>query len=77
MHSFQVLDTRLATRARIMSDDYTIADIATIESVRNLITFYQARELVDFDSLAHVPSWLDWAMARPAVERGLNLPGRG
>ncbi|MEO8993762.1 MAG: glutathione S-transferase N-terminal domain-containing protein, partial [Rhodanobacter sp.] len=40
-----VLDGRLAGRHWIMGDDYTIADIATIGWVQNLITFYQAREL--------------------------------
>ena len=41
-----VLETRLDGRDWIM-DDYTIADIATLGWVRNLITFYEARELVD------------------------------
>jgi GST-like protein len=72
-----VLETRLEGRQWIMDDDYTIADIATIGWVRNLITFYEARELVDFDSLRQVPAWLDRALARPAVQRGLTIPGRG
>lgn len=72
-----VLDKRLETRTWIMGDDYTIADIATIGWVRNLITFYEARRLVDYDSLAHLPAWLDRALERPAVERGLGIPGRG
>jgi GST-like protein len=44
--------------------------------VRNLITFYGAREIVDYDSLGHVPGWLDRALARPAVQRGLEIPKR-
>jgi hypothetical protein len=41
--------------------------------VRNLIGFYEARELVAFDSLLHVPAWLDRGLARPAVQRGLEV----
>jgi GST-like protein len=44
--------------------------------VNNLITFYEARELVDFDSFRRVSSWLDRGLARPAVQRGLKIPGR-
>jgi len=72
-----VLETRLEGRQWIMDGDYTIADIATIGWVRNLVTFYEARELVDFDSLKHVPAWLDRALSRPAVQRGLTIPARG
>lgn len=71
-----VLEARLAGRSWIMGDDYTIADIATIGWVRNLITFYEARDIVGYDELAHVPAWLDRALARPAVERGLRIPAR-
>jgi GST-like protein len=72
-----VLDARLAGRTWIMGDDYTIADIATLGWVRNLITNYNARELVGYDTLAHVPAWLDRGLARPAVQRGLEIPSRG
>ena len=44
-----VLDERLDGRAWIMGDEYTIADITTLGWVRNLIGFYGARELVDYD----------------------------
>ena len=59
-----------------MDDDYGIADIATLGWVRNLITFYEARELVGYDRLLHVPAWLDRGLARPAVQRGLEIPRR-
>lgn len=72
-----VLETRLAGRRWIMGEDYTIADVATIGWVRNLIGFYGARDLVDYDSLKNVPAWLERGLARPAVERGLNIPKRG
>jgi GST-like protein len=71
-----VLDGRLDGRDWIM-DDYSIADIATLGWVNNLVTFYEARELVAFDSFAHVAAWLERGLARPAVQRGLGIPGRG
>ena len=71
-----VLDQRLAGRQWIMDDDYTIADISMLGWVRNLIGFYGARELVSFDELEHVPGWLERGLARPAVQRGLNIPKR-
>ena len=70
-----VLETRLDGRTWIM-DDYSIADIATLGWVRNLITYYEARELVDFDGFANVPAWLERGLARPAVQRGLRIPAR-
>jgi len=72
----EVIEQRLDGRAWIMDDEYTIADISMLGWVRNLIGFYGARELVDFDSLTHVPAWLNRGLARPAVERGLNIPKR-
>ncbi|WP_449428286.1 glutathione S-transferase N-terminal domain-containing protein [Rhodanobacter umsongensis] len=72
-----VLDGRLEGRRWIMGDDCTIADIATLGWVNNLITFYEARELVAYDSFRNVGAWLDRALARPAVQRGLGIPGRG
>ena len=71
-----VLDQRLAFRAWIMGDDYTIADISLLGWVRNLIGFYEARELVGFDRFSHVQAWLDRGLARPAVQKGLSVPSR-
>ena len=70
-----VLEARLDGRDWIMGD-YSIADVATLGWVRNLIGFYDARELVDFDSLRNVPAWLERGLARPAVQRGLEIPAR-
>ena len=72
-----VLEDRLDGRRWIMGDDYTIADVSLLGWVRNLITFYEARDLVEYDGLAHVPAWLDRALERPAVHRGLQIPRRG
>ena len=71
-----VLETRLAGRQWIMDDDYTIADISLLGWVRNLVGFYGAGDLVEFDALQHVPAWLERALARPAVQRGLEIPKR-
>ena len=69
-----VLDDRLAGRDWVMGADYTIADISLLGWVRNLIGFYEARELVGFDRFQHVQAWLDRGLARPAVQRGLDIP---
>lgn len=71
-----VLETQLAGRDWIMGDDYTIADISLLGWVRNLIGFYEARDLVHYDDLKNVPPWLDRCLARPAVQRGLDIPKR-
>ena len=71
-----VLDGQLASREWIVGDEYTIADIATFPWVRNLIGFYGARELVGFDDFRHVQRALTAFLARPAVQRGLDIPSR-
>lgn len=71
-----VLDDRLEGREWIMGD-YSIADVATLGWVRNLVGFYEAGELVKFDELKNVPAWLERGLARPAVQRGLNIPSKG
>ncbi len=70
-----VLDTHLAHKQWVMGDDYTIADIAIFPWVRNLIGFYDAGELVGFQNFTQVKRVLDMFCARPAVIRGLNIPG--
>ncbi|QGZ96342.1 glutathione S-transferase family protein [Terricaulis silvestris] len=71
-----VMDARLEGRDWIMGDEYGIVDIAMIGPVRNLITYYGARDLVEFDTLKNVPAWLERALSRPAVQRGLKSPAR-
>jgi GSH-dependent disulfide-bond oxidoreductase len=39
----------------------------------NLIDFYEARELVGFDRFLHVQASLNRGLARPAVQRGLEV----
>jgi GST-like protein len=71
-----VLDGRLADRPWLLGEVYTIADIATFPWIRNLIGFYGAGSLVGFDDFKNVARSLEAFVARPAVVRGLAIPGR-
>jgi len=71
-----VLNQRLTGREWIMGDEYTIADIAILPWVRNLIGFYGAGDLVEFGQFKELQRVLDAFVARPAVARGLNIPAR-
>jgi GSH-dependent disulfide-bond oxidoreductase len=71
-----VLDQHLKGRQWIMGDEYTIADIACFPWIRNIVGFYGAGELVGFDKFTQVKRVLDAFVARPAVQRGLNIPKR-
>ena len=72
-----VLNQRLKGRSWIMGDEYTVADIAILPWVRNLIGFYGAGDLVEFGQFTDVQRVLDVFVARPAVVRGLAIPARG
>jgi GST-like protein len=72
-----VLNQRLQGRRWVMGDEYTIADIAILPWVRNLVGFYGAGDLVDFGQFTEVQRVLDAFVARPAVARGLTIPARG
>ncbi len=69
-----VLDRRLAGRAWIMGDDYTIADIATFPWINNLVGFYGAADLVGYADFVQVRRVLEAFVERPAVNRGLRIP---
>jgi GSH-dependent disulfide-bond oxidoreductase len=71
-----VLEERLAGRPWIMGDEYTIADMAVFPWVRNLVGFYEARELVEIERFPNVTRVLDVFLARPAVTRALDIPKR-
>ncbi len=71
-----VMEGRLTNRKWFMDDDYTIADIAHLGWVRNLIGFYEARDVVGFENFPNVDAWLQRGLERPAVQRGLNIPAR-
>ena len=72
-----VMDKQLEGREWFLGGEYSIADISMLGWVRNLIGFYEARELVGFDGYKNVAAWLERGLARPAVQRGLNIPARG
>jgi len=63
-----VLDGRLADH-EYLAGDYSIADIATWPWVRG----YQWSG-VSIDGLHHLKRWMDLLAARPACERGVNVP---
>ncbi|QTD45283.1 glutathione S-transferase N-terminal domain-containing protein [Ottowia testudinis] len=69
-----VLNSHLKGRAWMLGDGYSIADIAIFPWVRNLVGFYEAGDLVQFDRFAEVQRVLDAFVARPAVQRGLQVP---
>ena len=71
-----VMETRLTGRKWFMDDEYTIADIAHVGWVRNLIGFYEARDIVGYDGFPGVDAWLKRVLERPAVQRGLTIPAR-
>jgi GST-like protein len=71
-----VLERHLESRQWMMGDQYTIADIAIFPWVRNLMGFYAAGDLVGIDNFPNVQRVVAAFAARPAVERGLNIPAR-
>jgi GST-like protein len=72
----KVLNEHLADRAWLTGPHYSIADIATFPWVANLVGFYGAGELVGIDDFPHVLRVVEAFKARPAVQRGLNIPAR-
>jgi GST-like protein len=69
-----VLESELAHREWI-AGEYSIADIAIAPWLRSL-DFYGARDLVGWDGFPNVKAYLDRFLARPAVQRGLDIPAR-
>jgi GST-like protein len=58
-----------------IAGDYSIADIAIAPWLRAL-EFYGAREVVGWADHPNLVAYLDRFLARPAVQRGLNIPDR-
>ena len=54
--------------------DYSIADIAIYPWLRALTGFYEAGEVTGIADLANVTAYMDRIGARPAVQRGSNIP---
>lgn len=69
-----VLNQRLTGRGWIMGEGYSIADIAILPWVRNLVGHYGAGDLVGFTDFPEVERVLQAFLARPAVAKGLTIP---
>lgn len=69
-----VLEERLASRPFLVGDDWTIADIATFPWVRSLSTGYDAEEALGLAEFPNVLAWRDRCLAKPAAQRGLDVP---
>ncbi|AXQ27391.1 glutathione S-transferase [Solimonas sp. K1W22B-7] len=67
---YEVLDTQLA-QGEYLAGDYSIADIATYPWVR-----IHAWAGVETHDLPRLRGWMDRIAARPAVQRGLAVPGK-
>jgi GST-like protein len=72
----RVLDGRLEQRRWTMGEEFTIADMAIFPWVNTLTSFYEAGDLVGIADFAHVRRALDAFLSRPAVVRGMTIPGR-
>lgn len=71
-----VLDRHLRDKAWMLGDEYSLVDIAIWPWVRGLVGFYDAGSLVGFSDFPEVSRVLEAFLARPAVERGLQIPAR-
>ena len=69
-----VIDRQLAQHAWIAGEEFTIADIAIFPWINNLLTFYEAGELVGAADFTHVTAALERFLARPSVHKGLTIP---
>ena len=74
-----VLEQRMQGREWIMGAQITIADIAIWPWVRNMVdeNGYNAAELVGWNGFPELQRVLKAFMARPATQKGLNIPPRG
>jgi len=65
---YGVLNDRLKDR-EFLADGYSVADIATYPWVAR-----HEWHKTDLNDFAHVKRWFDAISARPAVQRGMNVP---
>lgn len=68
-----VIDRQLEDRDWI-TGEYSIADIAIAPWLRALSVVYAAEKEVGLDRFANVRAYVDRFVARPAVQRGLQIP---
>lgn len=69
-----VLEGRLADRPFLMGGDWTIADIATFPWVRTLSVTYEGDGVLGLAEFPNVLAWRDRCLAKPAAQRGLDIP---
>ena len=67
---YSVLDRRLGAARFLAGDAYTIADIATYPWVAR-----HEWHKTDLATFPNVKRWFDAIAARPAVQRGMAVPG--
>jgi len=66
---YSVMDDHLENNRYFAGDDYTIADVATYPWVARF-EWHQT----DLGEFEHVKRWFDELSARPAVEKGMQVP---
>ena len=69
-----VLNDRLRNRQWTLGDDYSIVDMAIFPWVNGTLTHYLAGDLVGIKDFPEVTRVLGAFMARPGVQRGMNIP---
>ena len=72
----RVLDQALAGQDWI-AGEYSIADMAIAPWIRSMRDGYKGGDQVKLDQRPNVLAYLERFLARPAVQRGLNVPARG
>lgn len=70
-----VLEQRLQERDFMMGSQYSVVDISLIGWVHALTGVYDARSELELDACSAVMAWRDRCLERPAVQRGLQVPG--
>ena len=71
-----ILETRLDGRQWLMGDEYTIADIATYPWIEGARKFYGGAEVLEYRRFPNVMAWVERGLARPAAQKGMEIPAR-
>nr|WP_314093473.1 glutathione binding-like protein [uncultured Shinella sp.] len=71
-----IFEERLKDRPWIMGDEYTIADITTFPWIRGADIFYGGRDALGYADFPNVMAWLERCIARPASQKGLEIPAK-
>ena len=70
---FKVLEQRLGSRV-YLAHDYSIADISAYTWVQAIIKPFREQAAEALGSTPNIDRWLAEIAARPAVQRGMNIP---